>query len=376
MKKKIYLPLLFIFVLVFTLLSIYSLPSDKLYGDTLNVGPGQTIQAAIDAANSGDTIIVAAGTYYENLVINKDITLIGAGSSSSVIDGSGIERCVEIGTVNVYITGFKITGGSTSIYGGGIYNRGTLTISNSTISDNTVSSWGGGIFSTDTLNISNSIISGNTAAYGGGIFSDRSTLTISKSTISGNTAIDGGGISSSLSTLTITNSTISGNTATNEYSGIKNYPTSMANAKNNWWGSSTGPAHSSNPEGTGDSISDMIDYDPWLTSDPFYVAPTREEIIKPVEQPVEQESIWIRNVDMTCYQVWINEEGNFEFIFWWEYANNNWVQIYDMKGNLVFEIDMEHGNARFEAPLPDGMYNIKTFHEAGKILQEFVIGKP
>jgi hypothetical protein len=89
-----------------------------------------------------------------------------------------------------------------------------------------------------------------------------------------------------------------------------------------------------------------------------------------------EEEIWVRDVDMTCYQVWINEDNNFEFVFWWEYESNNWVQIFDMAGNLVFEIDMEKGNAHFEAELPDGMYTVKTFHEAGHILQEFMIGKP
>ncbi len=89
-----------------------------------------------------------------------------------------------------------------------------------------------------------------------------------------------------------------------------------------------------------------------------------------------EKKVWVRDHDITCYQVWVNDDNNFEFVFWWEYANNNWVQIYDMSGNLVFEIDMKKGNTHFEAPLPDGMYTVKTLHEAGNILQEFIIGKP
>ena len=84
----------------------------------------------------------------------------------------------------------------------------------------------------------------------------------------------------------------------------------------------------------------------------------------------------IRNHSMECAKVWVNEDNNFEFVFWWEYENNNWVQIFDMEGNMVYEIDMEYGKADFEVDLPDGMYKVQTFHEAGKILQEFMIGKP
>jgi hypothetical protein len=88
-----------------------------------------------------------------------------------------------------------------------------------------------------------------------------------------------------------------------------------------------------------------------------------------------EEKVWVRDRDMTCFQVWVNDDNNFEFVFWWEYANNNWVKIYDMDGTEAFSIDMKYGNAHFEAPLPDGMYTVKTFHEADKILQEFIIGK-
>ena len=73
--------------------------------------------------------------------------------------------------------------------------------------------------------------------------------------------------------------------------------------------------------------------------------------------------VWVRNVQMTCYQVWINED-------------NNWVKIYDMEGTEVFSIDMKYGNARFEAELPDGMYTVKTFHSSETPIQEFIIGKP
>ncbi|MDF1596025.1 MAG: pectinesterase family protein [Acidimicrobiia bacterium] len=48
-----------------------------------------TIQAAINAADPGDVITVDEGTYVENLSITKNITIVGSGASSTIVDGSG-----------------------------------------------------------------------------------------------------------------------------------------------------------------------------------------------------------------------------------------------------------------------------------------------
>ena len=86
---------------------------------------------------------------------------------------------------------------------------------------------------------------------------------------------------------------------------------------------------------------------------------------------------WIRDHEMVCKMVWINEDNNFEFIFDYYYADNNWVRIYDMDGNMVWEIDFAHGENRFDVDLPDGMYTVKTFHlDHENPIQEFIIGKP
>ena len=48
--------------------------------------------------------------------------------------------------------------------------------------------------------------------------------------------------------------------------GINNTGSFTVNAENNWWGTNDGPTHSSNPGGTGDAVSNNVDYTPFLTS--------------------------------------------------------------------------------------------------------------
>jgi len=77
-------------------------------GDGSPEDPYNKIQDAIDAGEDGDTIIVSDGEYFENVVVNKSVTLIGGGESTKVIgEGVGygiyLERIsnVTIGNVNV-----------------------------------------------------------------------------------------------------------------------------------------------------------------------------------------------------------------------------------------------------------------------------------
>lgn len=66
-----------------------------------------SIQAAINAANPGDTIYVRVGIYYENIVVNKTVMLIGE-NQESIIDGDGRGTVIHITANNITITGFTI----------------------------------------------------------------------------------------------------------------------------------------------------------------------------------------------------------------------------------------------------------------------------
>jgi parallel beta-helix repeat protein len=78
-----------------------------------------TIQQAINAADPGDIIFVKAGTYYENVVVNKSITLVGENKTTTIIDGNYIGNVILITAQNVTITGFTIrNSGSGSIAAG------------------------------------------------------------------------------------------------------------------------------------------------------------------------------------------------------------------------------------------------------------------
>ena len=76
-----------------------------------------TIQAAIDAPETldGHTILVDSGTYHENIVVNKSISLIGENSSNTIVDGGGVGTVLNITANNVTVSNFTIKKSSTEI---------------------------------------------------------------------------------------------------------------------------------------------------------------------------------------------------------------------------------------------------------------------
>jgi parallel beta-helix repeat protein len=80
------------------------------------VGSGgfSTIQAAINAANETETVQVMSGTYYEHVVVNKSISLVGEDWTTTIIDGGGSGEVIRVATNSVRITGFTIRNGGIS----------------------------------------------------------------------------------------------------------------------------------------------------------------------------------------------------------------------------------------------------------------------
>ncbi|MDY0128416.1 MAG: DUF1565 domain-containing protein [Candidatus Cloacimonadaceae bacterium] len=116
-------------------------------------GDYTSIQAAIDAADPGDTVLVYPGRYYENLSIQtNDINLMSLEGStgdpayidSTIIDGNRLDRCINARQSNCTMRGFCVTGGLAIGAGGGISISEKASVINCKIYDNT-SRTGGGI---------------------------------------------------------------------------------------------------------------------------------------------------------------------------------------------------------------------------------------
>lgn len=237
-----------------------------------------SLRGAIIKANTtpgADTINLPAGTYTltiagagedsaatGDLDITSDLTIEGAGATTTVINGVAGDRVFHIdpngGTSKVSINKVTVQNGSTVLIsfvsaegggiligstatagdpvipsgmltltdcivqgnssassGGGIANKaGTLILIRSRVSNNAAAD-GGGIRNrrTGTTTVTDSVINNNSASgRGGGIFNLDGRLTVLNSTISGNTGQGGGGGIFAIGSLTMTNSTVSGNT--------------------------------------------------------------------------------------------------------------------------------------------------------------------
>src|SRR5215467_11246084 len=96
-------------------------------------GDQPTIQAAINAANNGDTVLVSPGTYTENInFLGKAITVTSSnGPKLTIIDGGGVSSVVTFSTnegLSSVLSGFTLQNGNAmntpEVEGGGIAIEG------------------------------------------------------------------------------------------------------------------------------------------------------------------------------------------------------------------------------------------------------------
>jgi len=214
---------------------------------TIPVACSETaLVAAVDLANStptSDTLVLAGGCTYGITtahggatnalpVITTPIQMTGPATiTNASLAGLGMFRIAEVGPTGnlTLVTGVAFTRGNVLGDGGGILNRGAVTLTGSTLTGNTATGNGGGLANADTptgtapaATFTNSPLSGNTTLLGdgGAIYNGlRGTLSVTGVTgsplfITGNNAGRGGGISTINSTATtLTQTAITNNHA-------------------------------------------------------------------------------------------------------------------------------------------------------------------
>jgi len=114
---------------------------------TWQVKNGESIQAAINAASSGDLIKVYPGEYHEVLTVNKTLTLKGIRNPILNVSGLTDVSGVTITADNVEFSGFNITGTEKSCFGINVSADGTL------IGDNLIDNCAEGVLFKGTENI-------------------------------------------------------------------------------------------------------------------------------------------------------------------------------------------------------------------------------
>ncbi|HKP30398.1 MAG TPA: PxKF domain-containing protein [Gemmatimonadales bacterium] len=198
--------------------------------------PGATITFDPDLTSGG---VGTISLTQAELAIGKDLTISGPGADKLVVQRSPIAgsfRVFRVSTGTTTMSGITIANGRTfgdgvdyNGVGGGVLNLATLTLSYVTVRDNDsrgFSSHGGGIGNRGTILVVNSSITGNAANFSGaGISSVGGTMTVSNSTISGNildqpaASTAGGGIDVIGGAVTLAYSTVTGNTDVNAHAG-------------------------------------------------------------------------------------------------------------------------------------------------------------
>jgi len=273
MKKAVSGIMLTLLILTSTLTLAFNIQPAK--GEpTIIIVPDDypTIQEALNNANEGDTIFVKAGIYYEHVVINKSVSLIGENRETTIIDGGGpayypiIRYPITVKANNVVIEGFTIR--NSEMDRDGIY---VFLVNHTIIRNNkiTANSWAG-IFIQNSFN----------------------------NTISGNDIINNG---EGIVVVISSNTTISGNNITaNKYAGIDLQDSSNNTLRNNYMS-----GNGYNFYVWGEELSHFIhDVDPSNTvgGKPIYYWVNQQNLMVPTNAGqvllVNSINITVRNLDL------------------------------------------------------------------------------
>lgn len=268
--------------------SVESDPSNTAITTTSACGPRTlyvpqdylTIGQAIEAAQSGDTILVSQGIYNEKITIKSGVKVIGSGATATTIRGDGVGVVVYLDG-SAQLSGFTITNSGTENWDSGIWVSNTSMFG--LISKNIITGNNKGIvvycFSPCSTgpDIVNNMIYGNGSV---GLFVHDGAMSISNNTIANNSAgivVDKGTV--------ILNNTVTGNTA----EGINGNNKSHYLDYNNVW--NNGQNYVGATAGTND-----------ISIDPLYVSPSTNDFhVSPqsslIDQGVFLEAVWGEDFD-------------------------------------------------------------------------------
>ena len=213
-----------------------ALVSTAAVADIHYVIPGESIQAAIYAADPGDEIEVAPGTYTEAIDFDgKAVRLYSSGGPDvTTIDGTGyyhVVQCTNSECPDTVLEGFTIIGGNANGVhpderGGGMYNyNSSPTVTNCTFTGNTANDEGGGMHNDyASPTVTNCTFTDNLVVLGsgGGMLNLDSSPTVTNCTFSDNVAAVGGGICNYFNSPMVTDCTFTGNTAPGDGGGMYN----------------------------------------------------------------------------------------------------------------------------------------------------------
>jgi parallel beta-helix repeat protein len=236
----------------------------------IHVGVGQdyaTIQEAVDAASEGMLIIVHEGTYNENVLVNKQLSIMtqDGPSSTFVTPPNPAVSAFTVTADGVIISGFSIQGASGS-GAAGIYVEGA---SDCTLADNSISGNHYGVL-TSAASRSNVVVQNHIHSNVYGVWVEGEKNNIAGNHIEENTAPVGSGVYFSAfatDTWVHFNSFSSAAGMDQAPQAYNDGTVQTANCVNNWWGSASGP----HPTGTGAAVGEGIRFTPWLTAEPVAV---------------------------------------------------------------------------------------------------------